>query len=66
MKYKESADNFNQYRCPTIRNGLNTLFNSSHYKNPNTDYSKKDFNIVLKMVKSIDYTTEQTKKICNQ
>ena len=40
---QESADNFDQDKCSTIRNGLNKLFSSSHYKNPNIDYSEKDF-----------------------
>lgn len=40
---QESADNFDQDRCSTIRSGLNKLFSSSHYKNPNLNYSTADF-----------------------
>lgn len=40
---QESADNFDQDRCSTIRSGLNKLFSSSHYKNPNFNYSTNDF-----------------------
>lgn len=40
---QESADNFDQDRCSTIRSGLNKLFSSSHYKNPNLNYSTTDF-----------------------
>lgn len=40
---QESADNFDQDRCSTIRTGLNKLFSSSHYKNPNLNYTTTDF-----------------------
>ena len=40
---QESADNFDQDRCSIIRSGLNKLFSSSHYKNPNLNYSTTDF-----------------------
>lgn len=40
---QESADNFDQDRCSTIRSGLNKLFSSSHYKNPTFNYSVTDF-----------------------
>ena len=40
---QKSADNFDQDRCSTIRSGLNKLFSSSHYKNPNLNYSTTDF-----------------------
>ena len=40
---QESADNFDQDKCSTIRSGLNKLFSSSHYKNPNLNYSTADF-----------------------
>lgn len=40
---QKSADNFDQDRCSTIRSGLNKLFSSHHYKNPNLNYSTTDF-----------------------
>lgn len=40
---QESADNFDQDKCSTIRSGLNKLFSSNHYKNPNLNYSTTDF-----------------------
>ena len=40
---QESTDNFDQDRCSTIRNGLNKLFSSSHYKTPNHNYNTIDF-----------------------
>ena len=40
---QESADNFDQDKCSTIRSGLNKLFSSNHYKHPNFNYSTTDF-----------------------
>lgn len=39
---QESADNFNQDKCATIRDGLNKLFRSRHYTH-NTSYTLGDF-----------------------
>lgn len=45
---QESADNFDQDRCSTIRSGLNKLFRKNHYKNPNNEYILGDFIVCAK------------------
>lgn len=40
---QESTDDFSQDKCTTIRNGLNKLFSSIHYKPYNINYTIGDF-----------------------
>ena len=39
---QDSADNFDQDKCSTIRDGLNNLFRRNHY-NPSLNYTGRDF-----------------------
>lgn len=40
---QESADNFDEDICATIKNGLNKLFRTNHHKNPSSNYCMLDF-----------------------
>ena len=42
-KIQESADNFDEDKCITIRSGLNKLFRKNHYKAPSLNYTLMDF-----------------------